>query len=310
LKNVLVVYYSQSGQLLEIAKNVTQELEDAPGVNLSFYEIKLKQPFPFPWNRKNFYNAFPETFRQVPDDLEDLTNPLLSQKYDLVILAYQVWYLTPSIPINSFLMSEEGVSLIKDTPVLTLIGCRNMWIMAQEKVKKLILEARGRLVGNIALVDRHINHISVITIIHWMFTGKKTRYLGIFPKPGVAQNDIDRASRFGPSILRCLLNDEFDNLQEKLLDKMAVRIKPFLVVMDKRANFLFGKWSKLISTKGEKNSQSRRPWIKLFNIYLVFAIWVIAPIVFLLFLLTFPLRWGSIKKDKIYYSSVSYRIKN
>ena len=92
MKKVLVIYYTQSGQLLDISKNITQELEDSVEVDLSYYEIKLKKNFPFPWNKKEFFNAFPETFLQIPTKLEDLENPLLQEKYDLIILSYQVWY--------------------------------------------------------------------------------------------------------------------------------------------------------------------------------------------------------------------------
>ena len=55
-----------------------------------------------------------------------------------------------------------------------------MWIMAQEKMKKKLKSLNANLVGNIVLADRHINHVSVITIAQWMFSGKKERFLGIF----------------------------------------------------------------------------------------------------------------------------------
>lgn len=307
MKNVLVVYYTQSGQLLEISKNITEVLELSEKVNLSFYEIKLKNNFPFPWNRKEFYDAFPETFLQIPQELEDLDNPILNKTYDLVILSYQVWFLTPSIPINSFLKSNIAGTLLKNTPIITIIGCRNMWVQAHEKVKQLLVDKSAKLVGNIALVDRHINHISVITIVHWMFSGVKKRYLGIFPRPGVSDKDIDESSKFGPLILNNLFKDNFDDLQGQLLEKNAVKIKPFLVLMDKRANILFGKWANLIYKKGAAKSEKRRPWIQLFNLYLVIAIWVIAPIVFVIFLLTYVPLIGRIKKEKQYYSSIDLK---
>ena len=307
MKNVLVIYYSQSGQLLEISKNITRSLGVSEEVDVTFYEIKLKNDFPFPWDRKHFYNIFPETFLQVPNELKDLDNPILKKKYDLIIFSYQVWYLTPSVPANSFLKSDTVKQLFQNSPVITVIGSRNMWIMAHEKVKKLLANNKADLVGNIALVDRHINHISVITIIHWMFTGVKKRFLGIFPKPGVSDKDIDESTKFGPVILKNLMDGNYKNLQKELLEEEAVKIKPFLIVMDKRANFLFGKWSNFISAKGAANSEERRPWIKLFNIYLIIAIWIIAPIVFLLFLLTYLPRMGKIKRDKRYYSSVELK---
>lgn len=307
MKNVLVIYYTQSGQLLDISKNITQELENSNEVNLSYYEIKMKNKFPFPWDKKSFYNAFPETFLQVPFDLDDLDNPLLKKTYDLIILSYQVWFLSPSIPVNSFLNTQIAKSLFNNKPVITVIGCRNMWIMAQEKMKKLIIQNNANLVGNIALVDRHINHISVITILHWMMTGLKTRYLGIFPKPGVSDKDINESTKFGSIIINSLFKDKYDHLQSQLLEKGAVKIKPFLIVMDKRANILFGKWANFINSKGVANSDKRQPFIKLFSIYLSVAIWLIAPIVFLLFLLSFVFLYKGRKKDKKYYSSVQIK---
>ena len=307
MKNVLVIYYTQSGQLLEISKNITSVLETSEKVNLVFYEIKLKKGFPFPWNRKEFYHAFPETYLQVPSALDDLDNSALKKKYDLVIISYQIWFLTPSIPINSFLKTNEAEILLKDTPVITVIGCRNMWVMAHEKMKQLLVAKKAKLVGNIALVDRHINHISVITIVHWMFSGVKKRYLGIFPRPGVSDKDIDESSKFGPVILNNLFDHNFDKLQVQLLEKNAVKIKPFLVLMDKRANVIFGKWANLISKKGASNSNSRDPWIRLFNIYLLIAIWLIAPIVFVIFLLTYAPLKGRIKREKQYYSSIDLK---
>ena len=179
-----------------------------------------------------------------------------------------------------------------------------MWILAQEKMKKKLNALQANLVGNIVLADRHINHISVITISKWMFSGKKERFLRVFPKPGVSQKDIDEAVKFGPIIASHLKANSFNQLQDDLLKEDAVKIKPFLVTTDKRANLIFSKWAKLIQSKGDKNSSKRLFWVKFFNNYLLFAIWVIAPIVFILFLLTYIFSIHKIKKDKLYYSSV------
>jgi len=305
LKNVLVIHYSQSGQLTEIVKNIVSPLANDT-IQIDYHDIKMETPFPFPWKADAFYGAFPETFQQVPEKVKPVSPEILTKKYDLIILGYQVWYLTPSIPINSFLSTPEAKQLLKNTPVITVIGCRNMWIMAQEKMKKKLKALEANLVGNIALVDRHINHVSVITIAQWMFSAKKERYLGVFPKPGVSQKDIDEAVKFGPIILKHLKENNFNNLQDNLLKQGAILIKPFLVVTDRRANVIFSKWSKLIQSKGDKNSPKRSFWVKFFSYYLLFAIWILAPIVFILFLLTYVFSIHKIKKDKLYYSSVNY----
>src|SRR5690554_4689270 len=299
MKEVLIVYYSQTGQLLEILKNVASTLS-GENVKVSYYEISPKKDFPFPWKQEEFYGAFPETFLQIPTELNPVPSQVLQKKYDLVILGYTVWYLTPSIPINSFLKSPEAKQLLMNTPVVTLSASRNMWIMAQEKMKKLLLDNQAKLVGNIALVDKNINHISVITIVHWMMGGKKTKMWGIFPKPGVSDSDIELASRFGTPIKDALLQNEYSNLQQNLLKIGAVKVEPSLISTDIRGNMVFTKWANHLV---KKESEERKKWLVYFNYYLLFAIWVIAPLVFIVFLLTYFPMYRKIQRDKAYYSS-------
>lgn len=303
MKEILVIYYSQTGQLFNILKNISSTISDEK-VNVSYCEIVPKKKFPFPWKQEEFYGAFPETFLQIPTPLEAIPSEILQKKYDLVILGYTTWYLTPSIPINSFLKSSEAKILLENTPVITVSASRNMWIMAQEKVKKLLVTNNAKLVGNIALVDRNLNHISVITIVHWLMGGKKTKMLGIFPKPGVSDKDIEAASRFGMPIKTSLLKNEYLNLQKDLLAVGAVKVDPSLIATDIRGNVVFTKWANhLIKKEGEE----RKKWLVYFKYYLLFAIWLIAPIVFIVFLLTYFPMYRKIQRNKAYYSSVALK---
>lgn len=306
MKEVLILYYSQTGQLFDILKNIASKIDNT-GVNITYYEIVPEEVYEFPWKQEKFYDTFPESFLQIPSKIQPPDPEILEKKYDLVILGYQVWYLTPSIPINSFLRSASAKKLLKNTPVVTLVACRNMWIQAQEKMKKLLVANEAKLVGHIALVDKHINHISVITISHWMFSGRKDAYLGIFPKPGVSDQDIENASRFGIPIKEALFTDDFSNLQEHLLTLNAVHINPFLVLTDERGNILFSKWSNLIIKKGKPGNPKRLKWIGIFKYYLLFAIWIIAPIVFIVFLLTYLPTYQKRNREKKYYSSVTLK---
>lgn len=299
MKNVLVVYYTQSGQLKEIVDSITKPMFNDEELNVSFLKIEMQNDYPFPWKKNDFFDVFPESFLQEPAPIKEIDNQVAEQNYDLVILAYQVWYLSPSIPTVSFLKSDLAGRILNNTPVVTVIGCRNMWVMAQEKMKSLLKEVNAQLVGNIALVDRHINHISVITIVQWMFTGKKEKYLGIFPKPGVSAQEINEASKFGEIISSELKQSSLENLQPKLLAKNAIEIRPFLITMDKKANKMFKKWAALI-----KGNKKRTFLLKMFNVYLIVAIWIISPIVYILHLLTYPLIFAKIKREIKYYKGV------
>jgi hypothetical protein len=301
MKNVLVIYYSQSGQLKSIAKNIAKPLLNSDNINVLFHEIQLEKPFPFPWNNEAFFGAFPESFLQIPTELKPISEEIMNTKFDLILLNYQVWYLTPSIPVNSFLKSPEAKILLNNTPVVTITGSRNMWVMAQEKVKVLLRENNALLKGNIALVDRVGNLISVITIVEWMFSGVKKRYLGIFPLPGVSDKDINESTKFGDVIFSGLKENDLDNIQSKLVAMDAVNISSYLVTVDRTANKIFAKWSAFIINKGE----SRKSWLKVFKVYLLLAIWLISPIVYILHLLFYPLKVQKIRRELQYYKGVN-----
>lgn len=300
MKKILVIYYTQSGQLESIARSITAPLQDAEGVTVDFYQIEPGKPFPFPWTKDAFFDAFPESFLQIPATLKPVPSDILNTDYDLILLHYQVWYLTPSIPVNSFLKSPEAKALMHNKPVITINGSRNMWVMAQEKVKALLLQNHAKLVGNIALVDRVGNLISVVTIVKWMFSGEKKKYLGIFPLPGVSDKDIREASKFGEAIKRNLANGTLQNLQPELIALDAVKISSYLVTVDKTANKLFAKWSNLIITK----KKTRKNWLKAFNLYLFVAIWLISPIVYILHIFKYPFKRKKIQQETQYYQGV------
>ncbi|HLV43233.1 MAG TPA: hypothetical protein VKY37_13210 [Brumimicrobium sp.] len=300
-KKVLVIYYSQTGQLKEIAQNLVQPFEKNQNYDLDYYNIQPKKEFPFPWDNESFFGVFPESFAQLPAEIKAPPENILKTDYDLIILAYQIWFLTPSIPINSFMKSEYAEKLIKGKRVVTTIGCRNMWAKSQEKMKLLVKNVGGKLVGNVAFVDRHLNHISVITIVHWMMGGKKNKKFGILPKPGVSEKDIMNASEFGELIIQADQNNNYNNLQNDIITAGGSNIKPYIIFMDEKANKMFAIWSRFIL----KNTKNRKKKLKFFKIYLLTVIWIVSPIVYLIFLLTYPLRIRQIRNKKTYYSELN-----
>ena len=288
MKRILVVYYTQSGQLKEIIDSVLSPLTE---VTIDFLPIDTATPFPFPWTDDTFFDAFPESYLQIPQPLQPFN--LSHTNYDLVILGYQVWYLSPSIPFNSFLQHPEAKKLLSGKPVITISGTRNMWVMAHQKVKKLLTDCGAHLVGNIALTDRHHNHISVITIVQWLFSGDKNkRYLGVFPKAGVADKDIQGASVYGTLIAPHLQTGDYTGLQQEIVAHGGVHYKRFLLSAEKKGNRLFGIWAKMIY-----GSKKRKFLLKCFRFYLYIAIWVLMPIVWLLYWLTYPLFFWKVERE-------------
>ncbi len=302
-KNILVIYYTQSGQLEDIVKNMVQPFEEkSQEYDVTYYNIKLKKDFPFPWSGDVFFNTFPESYLQIPSEILPPPEEVLSKKFDLVIFGYQVWYLTPSIPIISFLKSGFAENILKDTPVVTVSGTRNMWMFSQEKLKVYLKQMQAKLVGNIALVDRHDNYTSVLTILRWMTTGKKEKS-GMLPAAGVSDEEINGAGKYGKIIEKHFSANTLETLQPDLVKNGAVEIRAFLVRVEKVGNKIFKVWSGLIMRKKEK----RPLLIKFFKVYLMAAIWIVSPIVLVLHLLTTPIFWFKRKKQREYLQGINIK---
>ncbi|MCW1964126.1 dialkylrecorsinol condensing enzyme DarA [Chryseobacterium viscerum] len=302
-KNILVIYYSQTGQLEDIVRNIAQPFEaKKEAYDITYYNIQLKEDFPFPWPGDVFFNTFPESYLQIPKEILPPSEEILSKKYDLILFGYQVWYLTPSIPIISFLKSGYAERILKDTPVVTISGTRNMWMLSQEKLKVYLRDLHAKLVGNIALVDRHDNYTSVLTILRWLTTGQKEKS-GMLPAAGVSNEEITGSVKYGEIIERHFNNNDLNNLQPELVKNGAIEIRPFLVRVEKVGNKIFTVWSNLIIKKKEK----RPLLIKFFKVYLMAAIWIISPVVLVLHLLTTPIFWFKRQKQKRYLQGINLK---
>ncbi len=302
-KNILVIYYTQTGQLEDIVRNIARPFEDKKDeYDVTYYNIRMKKDFPFPWPNDLFFNTFPESYLQIPSEILPPSDEVLNKKYDLIIFGYQVWYLTPSIPIISFLKSGYAEKILKDTPVVTISGTRNMWMLSQEKLKVYLKDMKAKLVGNIALVDRHDNYTSVLTVIRWMIGGQKEKS-GILPAAGVSDEEINGAGKYGKIIEAHFKNNDLNTLQPDLVKNGAVEIRAFLVRVEKVGNKIFTVWSNLIIKKKEK----RPLLIKFFKVYLMAAIWIISPIVLVLHLLTTPILWFKRKKQREYLQGINLK---
>jgi len=304
MKKILIVSFSQSGQLNDIIDHFLIPFKNI-SVEIEHLIIEPKKQFPFPWDTKSFYDVMPET---VLEEAIEISTPTFKHNdYDLIILGYQPWYLSPSMPTTAILKNEQFCKLLKNKPIITIIGARNMWLNAQESVKILVNKAGGKLVANIPLIDRTPNLISVITIVHWLSTGKKTKKWGIFPLPGVSEKDIKDCYLFGEKVIEALQNDTYTNLQNNILQLNRIHINTNILFIESRAKTLFKIWANTIKKKGT-TPKKRALWLTIFRNYLYFALFVVSPVVLTVYNIVIrPLTFLNIKKKKEYFRSTKLK---
>lgn len=273
---ILVLYHSQTGQLRDIIDHCLTAFTSDPAAEVDVVQVQTRHRFPFPWSNLEFFGIFPEAVNGIPFELEPL-NIDPAKDYDLVVLGYTVWFLQPSIPISSLLQHPDAERIFKDRPVVTLIGSRNMWVLAQERIKRHLSRLDARLVGNIALTDRNKNLVSIITIIRWMFHGKKDAFW-IFPPAGIIRKDIEDSIRFGPILHAHTAANDFARMQDELNDAGAVNINPSLLLLEHRATRLFGMYARFIAAKGPFGDPARQGRVKLLSRLLPLGAFILSPI--------------------------------
>ena len=305
MKRVLVIWYSQSGQLRDIVESIAQPLTDLGEIELSLAQIRPVKPYPFPWSFWRFFDTFPECIYADPDPIEPLDIPS-GLEFDLVIIAYQVWFISPSLPTTAFLQSEQAKQLLKDKPVVTVIGCRNMWLMAQERVKELLTNAGARLIDNIVLAERTHGAISVITTPWWLLSGNKGPYLnGWLPRAGVWQGDIRAASRFGNAIATQLPQRDVTHTKSMLRGLGAVTVHPGLISSEMIVRRSFRLWGALLRLCGKPGAPLRRVVLGMYVVFLVAMLLTIVPVVFVLKTLLAPFTRARIARQREYFAAPS-----
>jgi len=300
---ILVVYYTQTGQLKRIIDTVTGPLQDK--ATFVYEEVKPIQPYVFPWDKKVFFDTMPETVLGKPRAIEPL-KVNADERFDLILLAYQPWFLSPSQPTAALLQSETFKRIAKDTPVITLMGCRNMWLNAQEKVKGYLKDAGARLVGNIVLVDTKPNLVALLTVLRWQFKGQKEAS-GWLPAAGVQEEDIIASSRFAAPIEEALKTRNWDALHPALLALKSVELKPNLILLEQRGIKAFGFWAKFISAKGGPGAPERKGRLTMYRTLLLVAIFVLTPIDKVSSILKLTFRKTKLQEDVKYYKGIHLR---
>jgi hypothetical protein len=300
---VLVLHYSQTGQLSRVLESVVAPLRQSDAIEVVCQEIEPLEKYPFPWPFIRFINTFPEASHDVGCPVRAM-NFADSRDFDLVILGYQVWFLSPSIPITGFLQSADAQRLLNGKPVVTVIACRNMWLMAQEKIKGHLSRLGAKLIGNIALIDKAGTAASFLSTPLWVLTGRKGPFpLGI-PAAGVGEEDIVEARRFGKAIEARLLSGE--PLDETLLQGLgAVTVNEKLIVSEKVAARSFYLWGKLFRALGGPDAWLRKPLTLIYAVFLLTLILTVVPLTALLKKLVAPFTIERTLRQKRYFSAPS-----
>jgi len=302
-KKVLVVYWSQSGQTQRVARSLVAPLEESAQVSVTHAQLRPESDYPFPWTVTRFLDVFPESVHLDPPRIKPLD--LGDERFDLVIIVYQVWFLSPSPPVTAFLRSEQGKRILDGTPVVTVTACRNMWLKAQEKVKGLLKDAAAHHRDHVALVDPGPPLATFITTPRWMLSGDRGRDDGFLPPAGLNEDQIEGCKRFGHALDDALANDREVRDAPMLSGLAAAPVDRRFIVSESIGHRSFWLWGKLIRAVGRQGQKRRWPLLYFYMVFLIVMIVTVVPVSLTVQRLARPLMDGRLRRKQMDYEKPS-----
>ncbi len=287
MKRILLIYYSQSGEAARVVAALITPLKTAHH-EVTVAVLRPKPEYPFPWRSVgHFFGVLPECHLGPLPELEWLAfEP--EQLFDLIILVYQVWFLMPSLPVQSFLQSAEG-RVLRDRRIITISVSRNMWHSASEMMKRLLKQCGARHIDNAAVTHQGPAWATFVTTPRALLFGKSNGFWRIFPPAGLGEGELARVGRFGEAIARHLDRRPDVSAAPFLVGLGAVRVNRRYVLADLLGWYWFRAWAHLIKLLGRFGSVPRQAAVYCFVVCLLFSILVLIPLSMVLRLLFSPL---------------------
>ncbi|HEY9097770.1 MAG TPA: dialkylresorcinol condensing enzyme [Thiobacillus sp.] len=275
-KNVLVILYSQTGQLSAIAEQTLAPLRADDRISVHIEILKPVREHPFPWPFLRFLDTFPESAHLVPEQLHPLSVNEAT-RFDLILVFYQVWFLAPSRPVVAFLDTPIARRVLRGKPVVTIIACRNMWMQAHIRMRKLLTQIGARHLDNVVLTDRASTLATLLTTPLWLLTGRKTPVPGL-PTAGVTPAEIKRSIRFGRALRDALHAGHEQGDAPLLCGLSAVEAQPQLMISERAGSRSFYWWGKLLRLAGPPGAWPRKPLLVFYVTFLLGMIVTVVPI--------------------------------
>lgn len=201
---VLLVYYSYTQQ----AKKVVDEMSalftergcDVDQAPIEFTDERYMDRFkqvPLKRTYRDMFGMLPAQLRRATGEIR-IPEEAKHGGYDLVVVGSPTWWLTTSMPIRSYLKSEEAGSVLDDTRFTSFVVCRRYWGNNQKTVRKLGVRHGGEYVEGVHFKYPGRQIRSLLSLISYLDSGEyRERYLGVkIPTTNLQPEQLDEAREF------------------------------------------------------------------------------------------------------------------
>jgi menaquinone-dependent protoporphyrinogen IX oxidase len=205
---VLLLYYTYTGQsfrVLEAAGEVFRERGcEVQKAQIEFTDRRYAERFSrFPMRR-----VWPDMLSVLRAQKRGATGGIRTPDtvrngdYDLICIGSPTWWQTVSMPMRSFLKSEEARKLLAHTPFAVFVVCRQYWKENFTAVRELAEQQGGRYVDGIHFTYPGDPLRSMLSLTSYLGSGEyRDRYLGIrIPSTNVQPEQLEQTQKFAAAL--------------------------------------------------------------------------------------------------------------
>ncbi|WP_343572157.1 flavodoxin family protein [Mycobacterium sp.] len=205
---VLLLYYSYTGQslkVLEAAGEVFRERGcEVHKAGIEFTDRRYAERFSrFPM-RRVWPDMLSVLSAQKRGETGEITIPDAARAgdYDLVCIGSPTWWQTVSMPLRSFLKSDEATKLLSGKSFAVFTVCRQFWRENFEAVRELAEQQGGRFVDEIHFTYPGDPLRSMLSLTSYLGSGEyRKRYLGIpIPSTNVQPEQLEQTRTFAATL--------------------------------------------------------------------------------------------------------------
>lgn len=205
---VLLLYYSYTGQsqkVLEAAGEVFAERGcEVVKAGIEFTDPRYAERFSrFPMRRvwPDMLSVLKAQQRgetgqiRIPDAVKD-------GDYDLICLGSPTWWQTVSMPMRSFLKSNEARKLLDGKPFAVFVVCRKYWLENLTAVRELAEQQGGTFADEIHFTYPGDTLRSMLSLTSYLGSGRyRKKYLGLrIPPTNVQPDQLDQTRTFAAGL--------------------------------------------------------------------------------------------------------------
>lgn len=202
MARVIALYSSLTQQTERVVLEVAGALQSG-GHQVALEKLELQEPYPLPLPAPTLARLLKQAVsgRWPAPPVQPLSGPLPEQP-DLIILGYQPWFMTPSVPMHAFLKSEQA-ALLKGRPVIGLLTCRGMYARASGLFREWVEAQGGQVVEQRVWCDQSPEPGNFASLGYMLKHGHEPRgglMKQLIPPFGPGEAGFIRARQYGESL--------------------------------------------------------------------------------------------------------------